>query len=185
MKLTAIDFETANGSPASVCAVGAVSMEDGVIGEPFYTLIRPADNVSYFDPFNIRIHGITPAMAAAAPSFEEVYASLLPYFENAVVAAHNARFDMTCLKEACRNLGLPVPPLRYFDTVSLSRKMYPQLPHHRLNGMCAYLGISLHHHHAASDAYGCLMIAVSVMQQTGIYEPEEMLKACRARICEL
>lgn len=185
MKLTAIDFETANSSPASVCAVGAVSMEDGVIGETFYTLIRPAGNVSYFDPFNIRIHGITPEQAAAAPSFEDAYGRLLPFLENAVVAAHNARFDMTCLKEACRSAGMQVPSLRYFDTVSLSRRMYPQLRHHRLNDMCEYLGISLDHHHAGSDAYGCLMIALNAMQQMGTFDPEEMLKAYRIRIHEL
>ena len=31
MKITAIDFETANGNPASVCAVGISVMEDGCV----------------------------------------------------------------------------------------------------------------------------------------------------------
>lgn len=182
MKLAAIDFETANRSMASVCAVGIAVMEDGVIEEPFYTLIRPAENVSGFDPFNIQIHGITPEMAAEAPDFAEVYEKMRPYLKDAVVAAHNARFDMTCLKETCLNNGLPVPTLHYFDTVSLSRRLYPELRHHRLNDMCSFLHIPLNHHNAASDAYGCLMIAVHAMKQTGIYEVEDMLKACRTKI---
>lgn len=48
--------------------------------------------------------------------------------------------------------------------------------------MCSFLHIPLNHHNAASDAYGCLMIAVHAMKQTGIYEVEDMLKACRTKI---
>ena len=57
MKITAIDFETANGKPASVCAVGISVMEDGCVEEAYYSLIRPEDNVSQFSYFNIQVHG--------------------------------------------------------------------------------------------------------------------------------
>ena len=60
MKLTAIDFETANGNAASVCAVGISVMEDGAVEEKYYSLIRPEKNVSWFAPGNISIHGIYP-----------------------------------------------------------------------------------------------------------------------------
>ena len=185
MNITAIDFETANNHPASICSVGTAVMEDGVIEEKYYSLIRPEANVSRFLPWNIQIHGIRPADVADAPDFRQVYKELLPLFDNALIAAHNARFDMGCLRAACLNCGLPVPVIRYFDTVELSRKVFPQLPHHRLNDMCGHLHIELDHHNALSDAYGCLMIAVQVMNLTGIYDPEEMLKACNTRIYTL
>ena len=155
MRVTAIDFETANSSPASVCAVGLSVLEDGLIEPVLETLIRPEKNVSAFYYGNIRIHGIRPQDVVHAPDYAQVY------------------------KE------IPVPSLRYFDTVELGRNVFPGLEHHRLNDLCEYLDIELDHHRAGSDAYGCLMIVARVMTLTGIYDIEEMLSQCRTRIYTL
>ena len=40
----AIDFETANGSRTSVCAVGVVVVRGGEICDTFYSLIHPRPN---------------------------------------------------------------------------------------------------------------------------------------------
>ena len=37
----AIDFETANGEPSSVCSVGLVVVRGGEVVDRFYSLIRP------------------------------------------------------------------------------------------------------------------------------------------------
>ena len=185
MKITAIDFETANNSPASVCAVGISVMEDGVIEEKYYSLIKPEANVSWFARSNIMIHGIYPKDVADAPTFDIVYEEIKPYFEDALITAHNAPFDMGCLKAACLNTGKPVPLISYFDTVALSRKLFPELPHHRLNDMCDYLNVELNHHNALSDSYGCLMIVAAAMNLCGIYDPEELCLACSIRIRDL
>ena len=58
-KIVAIDFETANNQMSSVCSVGIAVMEDGVVIDHYYSLIKPEENVSYFSPYNIRVHGIT------------------------------------------------------------------------------------------------------------------------------
>ena len=44
------------------------------------------------------------------------------------------------------------------------------------------LNIELDHHNAGSDAHGCLMIAVEIMNLTGIYDIQELLKECHTRI---
>ena len=140
MKIAAIDFETANRNPASVCSVGISSYEDGAVEERYYSLIRPEEDVFYFDPWNIRIHGIRPRDVLDAPDFE---------------------------------------------TVELSRRLFTNMPHHRLNDMCDALHIVLNHHNAASDAMGCLMIVVRVMEKSGIYDIEELLNKAHVRIREL
>ena len=38
----AIDFETANEQPSSVCSVGVVIVRDGEIVDSFYSLIHPS-----------------------------------------------------------------------------------------------------------------------------------------------
>ena len=185
MKITAIDFETANGNPASVCAVGISVMEDGCVEEAYYSLIRPEANVSEFNYFNIQVHGIRPQDVEDAPDFPTVYRQMKPYFEDAIICAHNARFDMGCLKAACLNCGLPVPHLQYFDTVRLSRALFPHLAHHRLNDVCSYLEVDLEHHLASSDAYGCLMIVAHAMNLCGEYEIDRLLEKNRVRIYSL
>jgi DNA polymerase-3 subunit epsilon len=185
MRVTAIDFETANGSPASVCSVGVSTIEDGCVEEKYYTLIRPEANVKEFSPFNIRVHGIHPEDVRDAPTFDEIYRPLTDLFDDAIVTAHNARFDMTCLKQTCLNTGRPVPVISYFDTLELSRKVFPFLEHHRLNDMCDYLRVELDHHNALSDSYGCAMIVAQVMNLTGIFDIREMLEACHTHLYEL
>lgn len=184
-KVTAIDFETANRYGASVCAVGISVMEEGAIGEGYYTLIRPDPSVGWFSRMNIAVHGIKPEDTADAPEFKDIYPDLCRYLEDGLVCAHNARFDMNCLKEACILSGRRIPYVRWFDTVELSRKVFPEMAHHRLNDMCDLLSIPLDHHNAASDAEGCLMIVANVMDMTGIYDIEELLKKCHVRIHEL
>ncbi|MBQ9328354.1 MAG: 3'-5' exonuclease [Solobacterium sp.] len=185
MKIAAIDFETANQSPASVCSVGIAVYEDGCVENAYYSLIRPEANVSYFSPHNIMIHGIHPEEVEDAPDFPAVFQEMMEVMDGALVCAHNAMFDMNCLKASCRNCGIPVPSLRYFDTLALSRRLFPGLPHHRLNDMCEYLNVELDHHHAGSDAMGCLMIVVQSMNLSGIYDVEEFLRTTGIKIHSL
>ena len=37
----------------------------------------------------------------------------------------------------------------------MSRRLLPQLPDHKLNTLCAYLGLELDHHRAGSDSLAC------------------------------
>ena len=69
--------------------------------------------------------------------------------------------------------------LPYIDTVTVSRKVYPELYNHKLNTVCEYLSIDLSHHNGKSDAMGCLMILLKAMSAYDIYEPEEFIKRIR------
>ena len=51
---TAIDFETANRYPTSVCSIGIVVVQDGEITEEFSHLIKPEPY--YFNKKFIDIH---------------------------------------------------------------------------------------------------------------------------------
>ena len=52
----AIDFETANECPSSVCSIGAVLVRDGEIVKTFYSLIRPEPD--YYKWFCQQVHGL-------------------------------------------------------------------------------------------------------------------------------
>ena len=70
----AIDFETANREPSSVCSVGVVVVRAGEICDKFYSLIRPEPE--YYFYWNTRVHGLTLEDTARAPLFPEVWSRL-------------------------------------------------------------------------------------------------------------
>ncbi|MBR2067490.1 MAG: 3'-5' exonuclease [Solobacterium sp.] len=185
MKVVSIDFETANQNYASICAIGMCSLEDGCIEESYSTLIKPEREVGYFLGINTSIHGIRKEDVENAPSFSEIYDQLIELTKDSIVVAHNAPFDMSCLRQVCELIGLEIPNIRYVDTVTLSRKAFPLLYNHKLNTVSDYLEISLNHHDALSDANACLEIVAKVMAMKQIYDMEELCKTLNIKIHNL
>ena len=93
LDFTAIDFETANNSPASPCAVGLVRVRNGVITETLALLIRPPYPNDWFSEFNINVHGIHPSDVIDAPAWVEALPLMLDFIGSDVLIAHNAPFD--------------------------------------------------------------------------------------------
>ena len=69
LDFVAIDFETANSSPASPCAVGLVRVVEGKIQESLSMLFQPPLGYDWFHPGNIAIHGIKPQDYIAGDGF--------------------------------------------------------------------------------------------------------------------
>lgn len=156
----ALDFETADSSRESACAVGLVRVESGTVVARLARLIRPPHPT--FSPFCVRIHGITPAMVADAPHFGQLWPEIFPLLAGArFVAAHNAAFDRAVLAACCRHYGIPIPTLPFVCTVRLSRKAW-NLPSAALPAVCRHLGIPLKHHEALSDAFACAHIIMAI-----------------------
>ena len=68
LDFTAIDFETANSSNASACAVGLARVRDGRIVARAGWLIQPPPGHDAFFEINVGIHGIHPEDVADAPT---------------------------------------------------------------------------------------------------------------------
>ena len=87
----AIDFETANSEPTSVCSVGVVIVRDGVVADTFYSLIKPVPE--YYDFWCSQVHGLTESDTRRAPVFPEIWAEIAPRLEGLTLVAHNKAFD--------------------------------------------------------------------------------------------
>jgi len=170
MKITVIDFETANNHPASACSIGLVVFEDGVILHEAVHLIKPEPRYGYFEPFNISIHGIEPKDVENALSFRELWPELLPWFNHSLLVAHNAMFDMGVLNALIGTSGISKPLCTYIDSLEIARRLWPFLPNHRLNTVCDYLGIELNHHEALSDARGAALILMNGMAEVDDFD---------------
>ncbi len=158
MTVVAIDFETANRSPASPCAIGLAFIENGAVTHRAYSLIRPRDLA--FDSGNIRIHGIRPSDVLGAPEFPDVWEEIRDSLDGALVLAHNASFDCRVLAATLSLYGLAAPAFASFCTVSMARRLWPEEPSRRLSALAAKFDIGFTHHHAGEDAYACAMIAL-------------------------
>lgn len=171
LNFTAIDFETANEQRSSACAIGIVCIEDGIITEQHYHLIMPPD--LRFSPFNTAIHGITRADVMDQPNFAELWPIIRHYFEDRIVIAHNASFDMSVLRAVLDYYDLPYPNLHYGCTCIMARKQWPGMSH-RLNDVAAMLDIDFLHHHALEDAQACAQIAIHMLDQNNTRTLEDL-----------
>ncbi len=158
----AIDFETANECPSSVCSVGIVVVRGGEVVDKYYSLIQPEPN--YYKWFCQRVHGLGHDDTDSAPTFDAVWREIEPLIQELPLVAHNARFDSGCLRAVFRTYGMGTPPYQWFDTLQASRRKLPQLPNHQLHTVSAACGFDLeNHHHALADAEACAAIALQLL----------------------
>lgn len=157
----ALDFETANGSSASICSVGMVKVIDNMMTETFYTLVNP--QVS-FSQSNINVHGIQPDDVNDAPLFSDVYPYMLDFIGELPVVAHFAQFDMRVLHASIQKYNFDMPTLPYFCSVILARDTINNHSY-SLKNMMAYYKLDFKgHHHALNDAKACAMITVRLLK---------------------
>ena len=153
----AIDFETANRSRTSACAIGLAAGQAGTIVAVKSFLIRPPTPQFEFS----RIHGIRWSDVCDAPTFDELWPMLLDWIDNTeFIAAHNARFDRNVLEGSCALYRIPPPKKPFVCTVEVARARWGIYPT-TLPDVCRRLGISLRHHEPGSDAEACARIVLA------------------------
>ena len=159
----AIDFETANECPSSVCSVGVVVVRGGVITDTFYSLIHPEPE--YYQWFCRRVHGLGPEDTEDAPVFPYVWEQIEPLIEDLPLVAHNSRFDEGCLRAVFRVYQMDYPDYVFYDTLWASRRVFGHsLPNHQLQTVASACGYELeNHHHALADAEACAWIARRIL----------------------
>jgi DNA polymerase-3 subunit epsilon len=143
---TAIDFETAQGYRHSICQVGIVRVENGIISEEINLLVQPPDNY-YWQKF-IDIHGITPEDTANEPSFNQIWDKIEHLIKDQDVVAHNGiSFDFPVLEKTLEYYGMVAPQYNKHCTYRLYND--------NLASLCKEYNIPLNHHDALSDARAC------------------------------
>jgi DNA polymerase-3 subunit epsilon len=149
--LAIVDLETTGAHPAwdRVTEIAVLEVAEGEVVSEWSTLVNPDASIP---PAIQALTGITNAMVADAPAFEDLAAGLYERLEGRVFVAHNARFDYGFLRHAFERAGLRFQA-RTLCTVKLSRRLYPGHARHNLDSL-----IDRHHlqcdsrHRALGDA---------------------------------
>ena len=174
----AIDFETANECPSSVCSIGAVLVRNGEIVKTFYSFIRPEPD--YYKWFCQQVHGLGHKDTDDADVFpfvwERLKMELLVGLEilsedttdesiALPLVAHNASFDSRCLREVFRCYRMDYPEFVFYDTLAAAKRHFcGTLENHQLPTVAAACGYDLEeHHHALADAEACAWIAREIL----------------------
>jgi DNA polymerase-3 subunit epsilon len=182
MNFIAIDFETAHADIP--CEIGLSRVENGQITESKSWLIKPAC-FPFMNPWNERVHGISSADLAFASTFDDLWSELKPWFEDNYLVAHNASFDMRVLRSVLGYYDLAIPWSEYFCSVSLSRKVWKELPGHSLGVLCQFHNIQFHHHRAGDDAKACAIIALKAFEEIEAANVQEGLKKAGVKLKRL
>ncbi len=158
----AIDFETANQYRSSVCSVGIVVVEHGIIKDSFYHLIKP--NPNFYCRWATDIHGITYWDTINAQTFPEVWESIAGKISDLPFVAHNSSFDESCLKAVYQLYNMPYPNYPFHCTCRMAKRMFPHLKNHQLHTVSTHVGFELKkHHNALADAEACAEIAMRIL----------------------
>jgi DNA polymerase-3 subunit epsilon len=128
-----LDLETTGATPLRdrITEIALIQFKDGVEVDRWQTLVNPEMNIPDFIQ---SLTGITNAMVEDAPTFEQVAGELLDYLDDAVMCAHNVRFDHGFLKTEFKRIGITLKQ-KVLCTVKLSRKLYPQYKSHGLSAI--------------------------------------------------
>lgn len=165
MTIACIDFETANHSRVSMCAASVAVFQDGELIESPYWLVKPPKGHGFFIPeWTENCHGLSWIDVKEAPEFSAIAPAFLTRLAKAdIVVAHNAVFDMDVLKQTLEYFHHPCPDFRYLCTFRLARRVWPNLPNHKLNTLAAHIGHKFRHHHAQADAEAAGKILLAMM----------------------
>lgn len=161
----AIDVETANNEPSSICAIGAVKVIDGYIVDRFYELVKPEPEY-YLRHFTENIHGIGPADTENARCFAHVWEDLGPFIGNLPLVAHNKAFDERCIRAAFRTYSMDYPDYKFYCTLQKARQVIPRtlLSSYSLPYLCEFLAIPFYNHHdALADAEAAAKVAMIIL----------------------
>jgi len=157
----AIDFETATTFYNSACAIGIAAVKNGEIVDQFYSLLKPP--MLEFFPENIAIHGITPEMVKNSPTLDDIWMKIEPYFQESLIIAHNAYFDISVLNKSLSHYRLP--NFKFIDSVAVAANFIPGSK--SLTHCSEYLNINMgQHHNALDDAITCAKIVLWCLNQS-------------------
>lgn len=128
-----VDLETtgATAHHDRITEVALVRVEHGKEVARWSSLVNPGLPIP---PFIERLTGINNHMVADAPSFESLAPQVMAFLSDAVLVAHNVRFDHGFLKNEFARLEMDLR-VKTLCTVRLSRKLYPQYKSHGLDAI--------------------------------------------------
>ena len=107
-------------------------LTDGIIREFYSSHLIP----KFIEDFT----GIQNEDLLSAPHEDSVIKEFYSFVGDSILVGHNVNFDINFLYDACERSGISLGN-NFVDTMRISRKLYPDLEHHRLTDIVEKTGI--------------------------------------------
>jgi DNA polymerase-3 subunit epsilon len=174
MRFAVVDIETTGGFPSKhgITEIAIVLMNGAEVEGIFETLINPGQPIP---PFIANMTGISDAMVAMAPPFEEQAEKIYRLLSDRIFVAHNVNFDHSFVKYYLQQAGyqLQVPKI---CTIRLARKVFPGHKKYGLGHLTRALDIPItNRHRAGGDARATAEIVSRALAVSGSSVIKEML----------
>ena len=146
----AVDVETANVRPASICQIGVVAFSNGKVADVWQSLV---DREEPFTRLHVGLHGIDATRLCQAPPFPKIVPILSSLLSGRVVISHMA-VDRIALRCACLKYGLPPVQCTWLDSARVARRVWPRFAKrgYGLKSLASWCGFDFLHHNAVEDA---------------------------------
>lgn len=160
-----IDFETTGISPgqgARATEVAIVLLQEGRVVDRYQSLMNAGVRIP---SFITQLTGISDAMIAQAPPADQVMREAARFAGDAPMVAHNAAFDRKFWIAELTRAGQPASQ-PYACTMLLARRLYPQVPNHKLGTLVDYHGLPRTGaaHRALADAEMAAQLLLQIVQ---------------------
>lgn len=133
---TMIDTETTGLDPQydKIIEMAAIKIRDGKEVARYETLVNPEQPI---DDFITDLTGITNEELSTAPVAGDCLPDFVDFIGEDIVVGHNVHFDINFIYDALLACGYAPIKNDFVDTLRLSRRVRPDLEHHRLCDMAA------------------------------------------------
>ena len=134
--------------------IGAVKIKEGNIIDRFDELINPN---RLLPPKITELTNITDDMLKDKDTEENVTRRFLEWAGEDPMLAHNAKFDIGFISQACKKYGFKEFDTTVVDTMGVARMLYPDWSNHKLSTLVKKLSVEWNedeHHRADYDAEG-------------------------------
>ncbi|MDQ3239084.1 MAG: exonuclease domain-containing protein [bacterium] len=146
---TVVDLETTGCKPgvSQIIEIGIVKIKNKQIVDTYQSFLDPGTPIPAFIS---KMTGIKDSDVQNAPLLPDLAPKILSLLKDTVFVAHNVGFDYSFLQKNLRlcKIDFSSPKL---CTVQLSRKLLPQLLHHKLDDLARHFHIEIPSRHRALD----------------------------------
>ena len=146
----AIDLETTGLSPKydEIIEFAGIRVRNGVVVDTMQTFVKPSCEI---DEFITNLTGITNDMVSDAPTPKDILPAIRDFIGSDIVVGHNVCFDVNFLYDNFKLYFDERFKNDYIDTMRISRKLLPDLKHHRLKDIVTKLEIPQNTYHRAMN----------------------------------
>lgn len=176
------DFETTGFNPDvnHIIEIGAVKYSNGLEVDRFQSFVNIDERLS------LKIKTLTSISdfdLADAPTLEKILPDFVSFYEDAILVAHNASFDLSFLNAALEKIGYEKTSNAIIDTLELSKYLDKKRKLHRLGSTARAYGVNYDEDIAHRADYDAIVLAeifekmkVSLLDQYNIKSVKDINK---------